>query len=141
MTAINRSILLIEDNPLDIDLTQRAFARQNIANPLHIARNCEQARQQFNTWQSNKTLPALILLDINLCGENGLELLEELRKNPLTTHTPVVVLSSSQEHHDISQAYQSGASAYLVKPINFIEFSQMIAELSSFWGQRNQLIQ
>lgn len=138
MSPTTRHFVLIEDNPLDIDLIQRAFARQGQAQALRVAASCLQARQLFAQWQTQEALPALILLDINLHGESGLDLLEELRSQPLTAHLPVVVLSSSLEHCDIERAYRSGVNAYLQKPMEFAELSRLLAEIASFWGQRNK---
>lgn len=137
MSPTTRHFVLIEDNPLDIDLIQRAFARQGQAQALQVVASCPQARQLFAQWQNQEALPALILLDINLHGESGLDLLEELRAQPLTEHIPVVVLSSSQEHCDIERAYRSGVNAYLQKPMEFAELRSLLAEIASFWGQHN----
>ena len=130
------SILLVEDNPADLDLTRRAFQRHQAAYPLQEAHDGAEALEMVARLQSDESganLPLLVLLDLRLPKVNGFEVLRQLKSNPKTCHVPVVVLTSSSDHSDIQHAYTLGANSYLIKPINYHEFSEMAATIDQYW--------
>jgi CheY-like chemotaxis protein len=133
MTHSNRPILLIEDNPMDVDLTRRAFARQQMANPIDVARDGEEALAFVKGWDTGESIPALILLDLKLPKLNGLEVLKALKTNPKYVSIPVVVLTSSTEDSDIQSAYRSGANSYIVKPVDFDKFMDVAHHIQHYW--------
>ncbi len=132
------SILLVEDDPNDVLLTQRAFRKANVANPLHVVSDGEQAeaylagRGAFAD-RTQHPLPVLVLLDLKLPRRTGLEVLEWLRQQPSLNRLRVVVLTSSRETSDINRAYDLGASSYLVKPVAFDALIDMVKALDMYW--------
>lgn len=130
-------ILLIEDNPLDVDLTQRAFARKRLANPLQIARDGEEALAYLARWQAGVPLPMLILLDLKLPKVDGLEVLRQIRIHPEFNICPVVILTTSAETDDIRAAYRSGANSYIVKPVDFEKFIEVAEQIELYWAVLN----
>lgn len=136
--AFKHPILLVEDNPVDVDLTLRAFARQNLLNPIEVARDGQEALDWIPRWESGEPLPLVILLDINLPRVDGLEVLRQLRENPVSKQVPVVVLTSSDEEKDIERAYRYHVNSYIVKPVNFNKFMEVAAQIELYWGFLNQ---
>lgn len=134
----NRPVLLIEDNPVDVDLTLRAFARRNLTNPVHVARDGEEAVAWIARWEAGETLPLLILLDLKLPRIHGLEVLTRLKSNAISQKIPVVVLSTSEEDKDITTAYRLGANSYIVKPVNFEKFLEVAAQVEMYWCLLNK---
>ncbi len=135
--AIPRPILLVEDNPTDLDLTRRAFARRKLAQPLQVARDGQEVLDMIPSWAAGEPLPRVVLLDLKLPRVNGLEVLRQLRELPLTQFLPVVVLTSSNEDRDIQAAYQLHANSYIVKPVNFDNFLEVTAQIELYWCQLN----
>jgi len=133
----SRPILLVEDNPVDLDLTLRAFQRRNLFNPIHIARDGQEALDWIPRWEAGETLPLVILLDIKLPRVNGLEVLQQLRAHTVSRYIPVVILTSSQEDRDVKQAYELHANSYIVKPINFDNLMDMAAQIKLYWCLTN----
>ncbi len=133
-----RYIFLVEDNPLDIDLTKRAFARRHLADPLVIARDGEEAMQHIDTWESGEQAPTLILLDLKLPKIDGLDVLARLKQHPQYKSIPVVVLTTSAEDRDVRAAYDLGANSYIVKPVSFEKFIEVAEHIESYWGALNQ---
>lgn len=134
----NKVILLVEDNPVDEELTIRAFERNNIKNPIVVARDGVEALDYlFGTGKYlNRDIndrPQLVLLDLKLPKVDGLEVLKKIRENDVTKHTPVVILTSSKEQRDIIHAYDLGTNAYVQKPIDFNEFVSAVQQLGLFW--------
>jgi CheY-like chemotaxis protein len=129
----NRPILLVEDNPMDLDLTQRAFARRKLANPLEVARDGQEVLDWIPRWAAGEPLPLVILLDLKLPRVSGLEVLRQLREHPVTHDLPVVVLTSSSEDRDIETAYRLHANSYIVKPVNFEKFMEVAAQIELYW--------
>lgn len=134
----NRPILLVEDNPVDLDLTMRAFARRRITNPIQVARDGEEALAWLPRWQKGEPLPLVILLDLKLPKVSGLEVLEQWKNSPASRAIPVVVLSSSAEDRDINTAYQLGANSYIVKPVDFSKFLEVADQLELYWCVLNK---
>ncbi len=133
-----RPILLVEDNPLDIDLTQRAFARRHLANPLLVARDGEEAMQCIDTWEQGQQPPALILLDLKLPKIDGLDVLARIKSHDLFKMIPVVVLTTSAEDRDVQAAYKLGANSYIIKPVSFDKFMEVAERIEMYWGVMNQ---
>lgn len=130
-------ILLVEDNPVDLDLTQRAFARNKIANLIQVARDGEEALAWIKRWEGGEQCPAVILLDLKLPKVDGLEVLRQIKNHPQYRSIPVVVLTSSSEDIDIKEAYQLGANSYIVKPVDFDKFMKVVTQIELYWGVLN----
>ncbi|MDQ3191022.1 MAG: response regulator [Bacteroidota bacterium] len=136
-------ILLIEDNLNDAELAIRALRKGNITNNLiHLKNGAEALEFLFGTGKfdgrdiSNK--PKVILLDLKMPKVDGLEVLTQIKANKLTKAIPVVVLTSSKEHPDIERAYALGANSYIVKPVEFDEFTKAVTDLGFYWLLMNQ---
>lgn len=129
----HRTILLIEDNPMDLDLTMRAFARRNLTNKIVIARDGQEALDLIASWGIDRPRPVVILLDMNLPKVSGLEVLRQLRSNPAFKTIPVVMLTSSNEDKDIQAAYALGANSYIVKPVDFDQFLVVAKNIEVYW--------
>lgn len=133
----HRPILLIEDNPMDEDLTRRAFARRKVVNPIEVARDGEQALDYLSRWQEGSPLPVVILLDINLPKVNGLEVLRQYKASPYAQRVPVIILTTSAEDRDIQIAYELGANSYIIKPVDFEKFLEVAAQIDLYWNMIN----
>jgi two-component system response regulator len=131
-----RPILLVEDNPDDERLTRRALRRGNLANPVVVARNGEEALQQVF---GPSPLPCVVLLDLKLPKVDGLEVLRQIRGSDRTRLLPVVVLTSSSEDRDIIESYSLGANSYVRKPVNIDEFTEAVRQLGLYWALINEL--
>ena len=131
-------VLLIEDNPDDIELTKRAFNEANMGITLDIAEDGVDGLDYLfgrgkHLNKTSDTLPKLILLDINLPKLNGLEVLKQIRSNESTRFIPVVLLTTSDEFCDVSEGYQLGSNSYIKKPVSFKIFSEVIRNLGQYW--------
>ena len=133
-----RPILLVEDNPMDVDLTLRAFKRRHVSNPVLVARDGEEALAWIPRWEAGETTPAVILLDLKLPRVDGLEVLRQLKSHPTLRTIPVVVLTTSAEHADVQTAYQLGANSYIVKPVEFEKFMDVTGQIDLYWTLVNQ---
>ncbi len=130
--AQTRPILLVEDNPTDLDLTRRAFARLKLTNPIEVARDGQEVLEMIPRWGGGATLPLVVLLDLKLPRVEGLEVLRQLRADPVTQSLPVVVLTSSDEDRDIHAAYRLRANSYIVKPVNFEKLLEVVAQIEGY---------
>lgn len=128
-----RPILLVEDNPMDLDLTRRAFARRRLANPLLVARDGAEAIELIDGWQAERPPPAIVLLDLKLPRVDGLDVLRRLRAHPTLGAVPVVILTTSTEDQDVRAAYRLGANSYIVKPVDFEKFMAVVAQIDIYW--------
>jgi two-component system response regulator len=126
-----RSILLVEDNKDDELLTLRAFKKNNILNPVVVARDGVEALDYL--FGSGALAPQLVLLDLNLPRIGGLEVLRRIREDERTRLVPVVMLTSSREEEDIIRSYSLGANAFVRKPVEFGEFIRAVQTLGLFW--------
>ena len=139
----DNAILLVEDNPDDVDLTLRAFKQNNVSNRVAVARDGAEALdylQGTGIFEGRDTtdLPVVILLDLKLPRMNGLEVLKAIRGNETTRLIPVVILTSSLEESDLIAGYQLGANSYVRKPIDFKEFIEAMKLLGLYWLIWNQ---
>jgi CheY-like chemotaxis protein len=141
MTTLGR-ILLVEDDPRDVELTLTALEDYKLANEVVVARDGQQAldylryRGEYSTRASEN--PAVLLLDLKLPKIDGLEVLKEIRSDERLKLIPVVVLTSSQEEKDMVRSYTLGVNAYVVKPVDFHEFINAVKELGVFWALINE---
>lgn len=134
----NHPILLVEDNPVDIDLTIRAFKKRNLNNPIQIARNGEEALKYIEKWDAGDQTPVVILLDLKMPKVDGLEVLKVLKTHEKYATIPVVVLTTSSDNKDIEKAYKLGANSYIVKPVNFDKFVEVASQIELYWNVLNE---
>lgn len=132
-----KTILLVEDNPDDQELTRLAFAKHNLQNELVIANDGVEALEYlFGNASPGGQLrpePAVVLLDLKLPRVDGLEVLRRIRADPRTRTLPVVVLTSSKEEQDVAASYSSGVNSYIRKPVDFTEFTEAVRQLGLYW--------
>ena len=132
-------VLLVEDEPLDVDLTLRAFKRARFTNPVHVVHDGAEARDFIfatGAYLHRQELPrpGVILLDLNLPKVSGLDLLRQIKADRRTGNIPVIVLTMSQEDHDIAECRRLGVESYLVKPVDFRNFSEVTPHLDLQWA-------
>lgn len=132
-----KSILLVEDNPNDVELTLEALKEYNLANEVLVVRDGQEAldflHRQGDFEQHSPGNPAVILLDLKLPKISGHEVLQQIRADDKLKYIPVVVLTSSREEKDRAECYENGVNAFVVKPINFHEFINAVKEMGVFW--------
>jgi CheY-like chemotaxis protein len=132
MVTAPLNILLVEDDELDVQNVRRAFQKGHITNPLYVAGNGLEALETLR----GDRMPRgrrLVLLDLNMPRMNGIEFLQELRKDPELATTPVVVLTTSDDERDKMMAYQLNAAGYLLKPVTFQSFCDLMVALNKYW--------
>lgn len=135
-----RPILLVEDNPMDLDLTLQAFEESSIANPVATCRDGDEALAYMaqHPLPTDPLLPLLVLLDLRMPKVDGLDVLRAIRQHPIWKHVPVIVMTTSRENRDIETAYQIGANAYIVKPVEFGPFAEVVKAIKVFWVLTNE---
>lgn len=131
-------ILLVEDNPVDLELTLRAFKSKNLANTIQVARDGEEALDYLKKWEAGEEWPVVILLDLKLPKFNGLEVLEKIKTHPRFKVIPVVILTTSSESSDVETAYKLGANSYIVKPVEFEKFLDIARQIDLYWRVINK---
>lgn len=132
-------ILLVEDNPDDIELTQRAFAKNHIINEVVVLRDGAEACEfLFTQGRSGRGLPQVILLDLKLPKVSGLEVLERVRANKNTALIPTVILTSSKQEEDLLEGYRLGVNSYVRKPVDFNEFVEAVRQVGLYWLVLNE---
>jgi two-component system, response regulator len=139
----SRIILLVEDNPSDIGLTQRALAKNRIANEVVVAQDGQEALDYlFGTGayagRDVSKLPELVLLDLKLPRVDGHEVLRRIRSDQRTRRVPVVILTTSKEEQDVAQSYDLGANSYIRKPVDFDQFVGSVEKLGLYWLVMNE---
>jgi two-component system response regulator len=135
MNPSDEPILLVEDNPDDVELTRDALAENRIANPLVVASDGVQALEYLKTADP---LPRVVLLDLKLPKLGGLDVLRALRSDERTRNLAVVVLTTSREEVDVVESYRLGANSYVRKPVDFVEFHDAVRTLGLFWLLLNE---
>jgi len=136
-------ILLVEDNPQDLELAQRALRKANLTNRIQVARDGAEALEFLfcegaHAARKIEDSPKVILLDLKLPKVDGLEVLKRVKADPRTRAIPVVVLTSSKEQSDVVESYQLGVNSYIVKPVNFESFATAVQQLGMYWLLMNQ---
>jgi two-component system response regulator len=144
MTNLNEvEILLVEDNPYDVELTLTALKENNLTNKVHVLNDGAEALEFIfatgaHAERNIKNIPKVILLDLKLPKLNGLEVLRRIKSDERTKKIPVVVLTSSQEERDVVGSYNLGVNSYIIKPVDFNKFIDAVAKLSLYWVLLNK---
>jgi CheY-like chemotaxis protein len=138
-----KTILLVEDNPSDVELTRRALQKNNISNELVVAEDGQEALDYLFggeplTGPKMNDLPALVLLDLKLPKMDGLQVLHRIRADERTSRLAVVILTTSSEEDDIAQSYDMGANSYIRKPVDFKQFAEVVRHLGLYWLVMNE---
>jgi len=136
-------ILLVEDNPNDVELALHALKKNKVSNRVHVARDGEEALdfifgKNANSGGPSDQRPKMILLDLKLPKVDGLEVLKRLKCDPRTRSIPVIMVTSSREEQDIVKSYDLGVNSYIVKPVDFEQFTEAIRQLGLYWMVMNQ---
>lgn len=143
MTDTAVEILLVEDNPCDVELTLHSLKNSNLTNHIEVVRDGAEAIDfifctGLYAHRSMDNNPKVILLDLKLPKVDGLEVLQKIKSDPRTRMIPVVVLTSSREERDIVESYQLGVNSYIVKPVDFEQFTEAVRQLGLYWRLLNQ---
>ena len=135
-----RPILLVEDNPMDLDLTFQALEGNGVANPIVVCRDGEEALEYMETHRSPDDLqvPIVVLLDLRLPKVDGIEVLRQARRDPIWRRVPIVVMTTSRENTDIEAAYGLGVNSYIVKPVDFLTFTEVVKSIKVYWLLTNE---
>ncbi len=136
-------ILLVEDNPNDVELTLRALKKNNLSDQIKILRNGAEAIDYLFCQDEYKdrdmeNIPRLILLDLKLPKVDGLEVLKKINSHPITRMITTIVLTSSSDERDINRSYALGINSYIVKPIDFKKFTEIVGHVVHYWFKLNQ---
>ncbi len=143
MTDDAVEVLLVEDNPNDVRLALYAFKEQKIANHIHVARDGVEALEFIfctgaHAERKIENGPKMILLDLKLPLLDGIEVLRQVKEDPRTRMIPVVVMTSSREERDVVDSYHLGVNSYIVKPVDFDQFAEVVRQLGNYWLLLNQ---
>jgi two-component system response regulator len=126
-------ILLVEDNPADVELTLRAFQKNRLSNHIHVARDGVEALEYLFADEGAARELCVVLLDLKMPRMDGLEVLRRMRSDPRTRHIPVVMMTSSSEESDLMVSYDLGANSYIVKPLDFENFTEAVRLIGTYW--------
>lgn len=126
------SILLVEDNPMDVELIIDAFKEARLTNKIHVARNGKEALD-YLFGQGENPLPDIVLLDLKMPGIDGHEVLRKIKSADKLKRLPVIILTSSRDEGDRAMSYDNGANSYLVKPVSFDDFLKVVKQVSEYW--------
>ena len=131
---------MVEDNPMDLDFMLQAFEENNVVNPVRICRDGEEAVLYIDAHPSpdDPELPLLVLLDLKLPKVDGLDVLRHARQHPVWKRVPIVVVTTSSENSDISRAYDLGVNSFIVKPVDFASFAEVVKHIKVYWLLDNQ---
>lgn len=134
-----RPILMVEDNDMDLDLCMQAFKEHAIANPLATCRDGEEAIAYIDAHAdpADPALPVIVLLDLRLPKVDGIDVLRYARRHPVWRQVPFIVLTTSRQDSDIGAAYQLGVNSYIVKPVDFVEFTEVARRIEMYWVLTN----
>ena len=140
MNTSIRPILLVEDNPMDLDLTLQALEGNGVANPIVSCRDGEEALEYMQKHRSPGDLhvPIVVLLDLRLPKVDGIEVLRQARSDPVWRQVPIVVMTTSRESRDIEAAYGLGVNSYIVKPVDFLTFTEVVKSIKVYWLLTNE---
>lgn len=143
MTGNLVEILLVEDNPNDVELTLHTLRRHNLGNYVYVVRDGAEALEFIfctGTYADRQieNSPKVVLLDLKLPKVDGLEVLRQIKADPRTQMIPVVVLTSSREERDIVESYRLGTNSYIVKPVDFGQFTEAVRQLGLYWVLLNE---
>jgi two-component system response regulator len=144
MNGINEvEILLVEDSQDDLDMTLRALRKANLSNHIQVARDGAEALefifcQGAHAARKIENGPKVVLLDLKLPKIDGMEVLKRVKGDPRTKMIPIVILTSSKEQKDVIESYNLGVNSYIVKPVNFDEFAETVAQVGMYWLIANQ---
>jgi two-component system response regulator len=138
MTQSPVEILLVEDNPNDVELALHALRKNNLTNRIEVVRDGAEALDFIFGNGADSNRPKVILLDLKLPKVDGLEVLKRLKSDPQTRSIPVVMLTSSREERDIINSYELGVNSYIVKPVDFEQFTEAVRQLGLYWLLMNQ---
>ena len=135
-----RPILVIEDNDMDLDFCLQAFEENAVANPVIACRDGEEALHFIDSHSSceDKLFPLLVLLDLRLPKVDGIDVLRHARRQPIWKKVPFVILTTSRENADISSAYDLGVNSYIVKPVDFGSFTEVVKNIKMYWVLTNE---
>jgi CheY-like chemotaxis protein len=135
-----RPSLLVEDNPMDLDLTLQAMEEHRVATPVVTCRDGEEALRYIDEHRdaSDSRIPILVLLDLRLPKVDGMDVLRYARAHPVWKQVPIVVLTTSDENTDIATAYELGVSSYIVKPVDFVKFTDVVKNIKTYWLLTNE---
>jgi two-component system response regulator len=144
MSGHEVEILLVEDDPRDLELALRALKKANLRNRVEVARDGAEALDFIfcegpHAGRRIEDVPKVILLDLKLPKVDGLEVLQRIRSDPRTRSIPVVVLTSSKEQRDVVESYRLGVNSYVVKPVSFDEFAAAVQQLGLYWLLLNEI--
>jgi len=139
----HKNILLVEDNPDDVELARRAFQKVNINDTMVVTHDGAETLEYLygkGKYKGRDTddVPRLILLDLKMPKVHGLEVLKHIRENQQTKFIPVIILTSSQDKKDVIRSYDLGANSYIVKPIDFLKFSDVVQQIVMYWLTLNE---
>ena len=136
MSTLNVDVLLVEDNSEDSELAMHAFSRHHVSNTIHCVSDGEEALDylfQRGAYAAVTRMPSLVLLDLKLPRMDGLEVLRRVKADPRTSSVPVVIMTSSQRESDRVEGYNLGANSFIVKPVDFAQFSESVRQIGMYW--------